>query len=122
MLGVKEFKEKFRADKVFAKKFENAKTPGDVVSLAGQEGFSFTVDDLVDALEDTLKNRELTDAELDAVAGGGPAAGWTKVGEYDKNTMGDPHKIIAFPGTGIFHVTTPHGVYEVDLGTLYKML
>ena len=104
MAGVKEFEEKIRADKVFAKKFENAKTPGDVVSLAGQEGFSFTVDDLVDALEDALKNRELTEAELDAVAGGGSV---NSVAYRD----------------GQFWVKDSYAVvHPVDLFTLMKML
>jgi predicted ribosomally synthesized peptide with nif11-like leader len=68
MPGVKAFKEKIIQDEAFAKKFENVKTPEDVVSLAAKEGFSFTV-------EDVKNNTELTDVELKAVAGGSTIAG-----------------------------------------------
>lgn len=62
-MGVKEFKEKIMNDEAFAAKFENAGTPEEVVELAAKEGFNFTV-------EDINNNTELTDAELEAAAGG----------------------------------------------------
>lgn len=62
-MGVKEFKEKIMNDEVFAAKFANVETPEALVELAKQEGFNFTV-------EDVNANSELTDAELNAVAGG----------------------------------------------------
>ncbi len=63
-MGVKEFKEKIIADPEFASKFANAKNPEEVVSLAKDNGFSFTV-------EDINNNTELTAAELEGATGGG---------------------------------------------------
>lgn len=62
-MGVREFKEKIAADQAFAAKFENVKTAEDLVKIAAEEGFNFTVDDV-------KNNTELIDAELEAVAGG----------------------------------------------------
>ena len=62
-MGLKEFKEKIIKDSEFAKKFEGVTTPEDVVKLAGEHGFNFTV-------EDVKANTELCDEELEAVAGG----------------------------------------------------
>ena len=62
-MGFKEFKEKVIGDKAFAEKFKGLSTPEEIVKVAATAGFSFTVDDL-------RNNAELTDAELDAVAGG----------------------------------------------------
>lgn len=63
MAGVKEFKQKIIKDQQFAKKFEGVKTPEELVSLANNEGFNFTVNDV-------KNNTELTEEELNAVAGG----------------------------------------------------
>jgi predicted ribosomally synthesized peptide with nif11-like leader len=63
-MGVKEFKEKIIADPAFASKFASVKTPEEVVSLAKDAGFHFTV-------EDVKNNTELTAAELEGAAGGG---------------------------------------------------
>lgn len=62
-MGLKEFKEKIIKDEAFAKKFEDVTSPEDLVSKASAEGFTFTVDDV-------KNNSELTEAELDAAAGG----------------------------------------------------
>ena len=62
-MGFKEFKEKVMGDKAFAEKFKKAATPEEIVKMAAAAGYSFTVDDL-------KNNTELTDAELDAAAGG----------------------------------------------------
>lgn len=63
IMGIKEFKEKIIRDKAFADKFQSVKTPEELVRIAAAEGFSFTVDDV-------KSNTELTDAELEAAAGG----------------------------------------------------
>ena len=62
-MGIKEFTEKAKSDSVFAAKFKNAKTPAQIVELAKAEGYSFTVDDVKAA-------SNLSDADLDGVAGG----------------------------------------------------
>lgn len=62
-MSIKAFKEKIITDSEFAKKFEGVTTPEELVKIAGQNGFSFTV-------EDVKANAELTDEELEAVAGG----------------------------------------------------
>ena len=63
IMGLKEFKEKIMRDEAFAKKFEGVTTPEDLVAKASAEGFTFTVDDV-------KNNSELTEAELQATAGG----------------------------------------------------
>jgi predicted ribosomally synthesized peptide with nif11-like leader len=63
MAGVKEFKEKVIQDEGFAKKFSDVQSPEALVSLAKDNGFDFTVDDV-------KNNTELTETELNAVAGG----------------------------------------------------
>lgn len=67
-MGFKEFKEKVLGDKAFAEKFKKVTSPEELVKLAAAEGYSFTV-------EDVKNNTELTDAELDAAAGGWAAVG-----------------------------------------------
>lgn len=62
-MGVKEFKEKIMKDEEFAAKFASVTSPEEVVEMAAKEGFTFTV-------EDIKNNTELTDAELEAAAGG----------------------------------------------------
>jgi predicted ribosomally synthesized peptide with nif11-like leader len=63
MAGIKEFAEKAAADKDFAAKFENVQSAEELVKLASEEGFSFTVDDV-------NENSELSDDDLEGVAGG----------------------------------------------------
>ena len=63
MAGLKEFKEKIMGDQVFAAKFASVTGSDDLVALAAKEGFNFTADDI-------KNNTELTDAELNGVAGG----------------------------------------------------
>lgn len=62
-MGIKEFSEKVKADSAFAAKFKNAKTPAQIVELAKAEGYNFTVEDIK-----AVSN--LSDADLDGVAGG----------------------------------------------------
>ncbi len=62
-MDLKGFKEKLLSDEAFAAKFANIDTPEALVELAAKEGFNFTV-------EDIINNTELTDAELEAAAGG----------------------------------------------------
>jgi predicted ribosomally synthesized peptide with nif11-like leader len=60
MSTIKEFKEKFVAEPEFAARFKDAKTAEEVVELARAEGFEIAAEDL----------RELSDEELEKVAGG----------------------------------------------------
>ncbi|MDR3239438.1 MAG: Nif11-like leader peptide family RiPP precursor [Clostridiales bacterium] len=62
-MGVKEFKDRIASDTSFANKFSRVQTPEDLVKLANQEGFSFTVDDV-------RNNTELSDSELKSTVGG----------------------------------------------------
>lgn len=62
-MNITEFKNKLAEDASFAEKFINVKTPEDLVKLAAAEGYSFTVEDVENA-------SELSDDNLDAVAGG----------------------------------------------------
>ena len=55
MKGFKEFKERFMSDAEFAKKFKGAQTDEQVIALAKSEGYNL---------------EQLSDAELDNVAGG----------------------------------------------------
>jgi predicted ribosomally synthesized peptide with nif11-like leader len=61
--GFKEFKEKVLSDKAFAEKVKALKSVEAAVELGKEEGYVFTV-------EDVKNNSELTEAELEAVAGG----------------------------------------------------
>ncbi len=62
-MGWKEFKEKLMSDKEYAKKYADAETAEDVVEIASRDGYNFTA-------EDVKNNSELTEAELEAAAGG----------------------------------------------------
>jgi predicted ribosomally synthesized peptide with nif11-like leader len=61
--GFKEFKEKVLSDKALEEKVKALKSVEAAVELGKEEGYVFTV-------EDVKNNSELTDAELEAVAGG----------------------------------------------------
>ena len=63
MNGVKEFKEKLKNDKGFREKFKNIKNEQDAVKLAKRLGFKINE-------EETLKDEELNEDMLEAVAGG----------------------------------------------------
>lgn len=63
MSGVKEFKKKLKNDKNFKEKFKNVKNEKDVVNLAKRFGFEINE-------EEILKDEELNEDMLEAVAGG----------------------------------------------------
>ena len=63
MSGIKEFKEKLKNDKGFREKFKNIKTEPDAVKLAKRLGFEINE-------EEILKDEELNEDMLEAVAGG----------------------------------------------------
>lgn len=63
MHGIKEFKEKLKNDKGFREKFKNIKNERDVVKLAKRLGFKINE-------EEILKDEELNEDMLEAVAGG----------------------------------------------------
>ncbi len=62
-MGLKEFKERIMTDEAYAKKYIDISSPEDLVEIASEDGYTFTVDDV-------KNNTELTDAELEAAAGG----------------------------------------------------
>ena len=62
-MGIIEFKKKIMSDEAFAEKFAGVENAEELVAKAKAEGFNFTV-------EDVNANTELSDAELEAVAGG----------------------------------------------------
>lgn len=64
MSGIKEFKEKLKNDKGFREKFKNIKNEQDAVKLARRLGFEINE-------EEILKDEELNEDMLEAVAGGG---------------------------------------------------
>lgn len=64
MNGVKELKEKLKNDKEFREKFKNIKNAQDAVKLAKRLGFEINE-------EEILKDEELNEDMLEAVAGGG---------------------------------------------------
>ncbi len=63
MNGVKEFKEKLKNDKGFRERFKNIKNEQDAVKLAKRLGFEINE-------EEILKDEELNEDMLEAVAGG----------------------------------------------------
>ena len=63
MSGIKEFKEKLKNDKGFREKFKNIKNEQDAVKLAKRLGFEINE-------EEILKDEELNEDMLEAVAGG----------------------------------------------------
>ncbi len=62
-MGLKEFKERIQNDEEYAQKFADVSSTEDLVKLASKDGYLFSV-------EDFENNTELTDAELEAAAGG----------------------------------------------------
>ncbi len=62
-MGLKEFKERILNDAEYAKKFADVQSTEDLVKLASKDGYIFSA-------EDYENNSELTDAELEAAAGG----------------------------------------------------
>ncbi len=62
-MGLKEFKERIMNDDEYAKKFAEIQSTEDLVEMACKDGYIFSV-------EDYENNTELTDAELEAAAGG----------------------------------------------------
>ncbi len=65
-VNLNKFLEAASLDKVFLEKLNKAETPEAVIALAAEKGFSLTEEDLKPALQ----TGEVSDAELDAVAGG----------------------------------------------------
>lgn len=60
-MGFNEFMERGRTDKAFAAKFKGLTSVEDIVALAKNEGYNISVSDF---------NEQMTDDELDNVAGG----------------------------------------------------
>lgn len=60
-MGFKEFESRVRNDKAFAAKFQGITDPAAVIALAKSEGYTLSMNDF---------NEEMTDDELDNVAGG----------------------------------------------------
>ena len=72
---LKAFLEKVKADTNLQEKLKTASDADAVVSLAKEEGFTISVDDLKNA-QSKLK---LSDEELEGMAGGGPNPSWCRV-------------------------------------------
>lgn len=68
VLGIKEFVQRIKGDKKFASLFKDAHTPEEVVALAEWEGYSFSV-------EEVINNTELTEEDLNISTEGGVLSG-----------------------------------------------
>ena len=64
--NLKKFLEAASQDKAFIEKLKKAETPEAVIALAAEKGFTLTMEDLKPALQ----TGEVSDDEMDAVAGG----------------------------------------------------
>ena len=64
---LKAFLAKVRRDSSLQEKLKSVKSPGDVVTIAKEHGHEFTADKLSD----------LSDKEVERLAGSGPNTGWT---------------------------------------------
>ena len=64
--NMKKFLEAASQDREFVEKLNKAETPEAVISLAAEKGFTLTEEDLKPALQ----TGEVSDDEMDAVAGG----------------------------------------------------
>lgn len=82
MSGIKEFKEKLKNDKGFREKFKNIKNEQDAVKLARRLGFEINE-------EEILKDEELNEDMLEAVAGG---KGVTRT-DYENIVLADDSKM-----------------------------
>ena len=82
MNGVKEFNEKLKNDKGFREKFKNIKNEQDAVKLAKRLGFEINE-------EEILKDEELNEDMLEAVAGG---KGVTRT-DYENIVLADYSKM-----------------------------
>ncbi len=76
-MGINELKAKVKADKAFAENFKSVQTPEEAVETAKKLGYDIS-----------LKDLELTEEELKAVAGG------KKIGVYEDD-------IIVRPSSGV---------------------
>ena len=64
---MKRFLEAVSGDKEFAEKLAKAETPESVIAIAAENGFTLTAEDLEPS---KVTDGEISDAEMDAVAGG----------------------------------------------------
>ena len=81
---LKAFLEKVKADTSLQEKLKAAGDADAVVSIAKEAGFSISADDL------TKAQSELSDEELDGVAGGWPPASWNALCKW----VNDPNNPI----------------------------
>ena len=70
---LKAFLEKVKADTILQEKLKAAADSDAVLAIAKEAGFSISADDLKNA------QSELSDEELEGMAGGGPNPSWCRV-------------------------------------------
>ena len=109
--NMKKFLEEASKDQSFIEKMNKAETPEAVIALAAEKGFALTAEDL----KPEAPTGELSEDELDAVAGGKKC--YCAIGGGGK--AGGNDKVCACPavgiGTGIVqNVDDPKHKYEVD--------
>ena len=78
---LKAFLEKVKSDTSLQEKLKGASDANSIASIAKEAGFSISADDL------TKARSELSDEELEGVAGGGKAATWNGVGAWERKYM-----------------------------------
>jgi predicted ribosomally synthesized peptide with nif11-like leader len=69
--SAKEFTKKLMTEKGFRDKFASIADPAARKAAVAAAGYSFTKDEMHEALQHVQKPGELSDAELEGVAGGG---------------------------------------------------
>ncbi len=77
--SAKAFMEKFKSDDAFRAQLENAPSDEARKQIVKDAGFEFTAEEIKQVTPDELHPGKLSEADLEAVAGGGSAT-WAGVG------------------------------------------
>ena len=71
----KAFLEAIQADAGLQQKLQGVTEPDAIAAIAKEAGFSISAEEMIKAQSGRNNNNELTDSELENVAGGAPTAG-----------------------------------------------
>lgn len=70
-MDLKKFKQDVMSDKTLAAKLQTAESFEDFIAIANKAGYDFTIEDFKNAVQEKkTQNSELSDSDLEAVAGG----------------------------------------------------
>ncbi len=112
--NMKNFLEEASKDREFVEKLNKAETPEAVIALAREKGFALTAEDLK---QERAPSGELSDDELEAVAGGkacfcAVGGGGERSGQDDSGHWTDDTCACVAVGAGMGWLRDKNGVYN----------